>query len=187
MQPDRVSFPYRLMPRALILSLCLVLGACGFQLRGTQELAPELSRLNVSAPIEIRRSLRRSLVNMGVQVAGLGESLPEAYSLRVVNDKADSRTVSFDANVDSAEIEFRREVVFELQSPEGVVVLGPVRIDVERIYVHDRDRLLGETGERDILNQEMEDEASQRIIRQLRRLSSEQIRSRLEAAEQARS
>lgn len=186
MQPASHSLSRRLL-MATVAGVALLLGACGFQLRGSHELAPELGQLNVAAPIEIQRQLRRSLANMGVQVPGLGESLPQAFSLRVENSDVNSRTISFDRNVDAAEIEFRREIVFELLSPEGVVVLGPVRIDVERIYVHDRDRLLGETGEQAVLNREMDDEASQRIIRHLRRLSSEQIRSRIAASEQASS
>ncbi len=186
MQPPSHNRPNRALLVAAA-TACLLLGACGFHLRGSHELAPELGRLNVAAPIDIQRQLRRSLANMGVQVPGMGETIPEAFSLRVENTEVDTRTISFDENVDAAEIEFRREIVFELLSPEGVLVLGPVRIDVERVYVHDRDRLLGETGEKTILDREMDDEASQRIIRHLRRLSSEQIRSRIEASQKASS
>lgn len=187
MQPASSRVSLRPVRPALVACACLVLAACGFQLRGSHELAPELARLNVTAPIEIQRQLRRTLTNMGVEVSALGSSLPEAFSLRVVNEDVNTRTISFDANVDAAEIEFRREIVFELQSPDGVIVLGPERIDLERVYVHDRDRLLGETGERDILDNEMDDEASQRIIRRLRMLSSEEIRGRLAASREASS
>ncbi len=171
----------------VILLLTLLLGACGFQLRGSHELAPELNRLNVAAPITMQRKLNRNLTAMGVQVAPKGTTIPEAFSLRITDTNADQRTISFDRNVSAAEIEYRREFSFELHSPDGTVVLGPVHIDLERVYVHDRDRLLGDADERAVLDRDMNEEAAQRIIHHLRRLSSQQIRDRIAASASANS
>lgn len=174
--PNRMPrFPARLALASLLL---LALGACGFQLRGEHRLAPELARINVAAPIEIERQLRRDLAAMGVEVSPRNQSSPEAFSLRVSTLESNSRTASFDANVDSTEIEVLQKMHVQLVAPGGATVMGQT-ISAERTYVHDRERLLGDEGERDVLRGEMEVEIAQRIIRQLRALSSEQLRSRM--------
>lgn len=173
---------------SILATLVLLMSTgCGYHLRGQHKLAPELQTLAINAPasqIDLSRSLRRQLNISGVTVAETGA---ETFSLNIVSGEEEQRTVSYTGDVKTGEREIVATTEFELRAPDGTAIVGPMKIITERIYIHDRDQLLGEADEQDTLRREMRDDTANRILTILRRVSSEQIKRSLEASQAAAS
>lgn len=178
---------------ARTLVLCLLaatLAGCGFHLRGHYELAPELGVMKVHAPDDystLARNIKRRLLALGVELPEAGTDHAEAFSLSILDEESDTRTISYNDQVEAAEYELVSRIRFEVKSPRGSVVLGPVSVQTERVIIHSRNRLLGEADEEDLLRREMQEETAHRVLGILRRLSSEDIRRAIEEQEAAAS
>ncbi len=184
---------YSLINRIRVLAMCLVITAlagCGFHLRGHYELAPELQVMKVHAPDSystLARNIKRRLIALGVELPEAGTESTNAYSLSILDEESDRRTVSYNDQVEAAEYELVSRIRFEVKSPQGSTVLGPVSVQTERVIIHSRGRLLGEADEEELLRREMQEETAHRVLGILRRLSSEDIRRAIAEQEAAAS
>lgn len=168
---------------ALLSLVLLASTGCGYHLRGYHQLAPELQALAVNAPpseFDLTRSLRKQLGYSGITVPDSGA---DVFSLNILSGEEEQRTVSYTSDVKTGEREIVNTTEFELRAPDGTTIIGPMKIITERIYIHNRDQLLGESDEQDTLRQEMRDDTANRILTILRRVSSEQIKRSLEASQ----
>lgn len=160
----------------------LTMTGCGYHLRGYHQLAPELQTLAVNAPndqFELSRALTKQLNTSGITVP---ESSADVFSLNILSGEETQRTVSYTTDVKTGEREIVNTTEFELRAPDGTAIIGPMKIVTERIYIHNRDQLLGEADEQDTLRREMRNDTANRILTILRRVSSEQIKRSLEAS-----
>ena len=148
----------------LILGLCSLV-ACGFQLRGMQyELEIEevyLSGSNTRS--ELLEEITENFRDRGIAISASNESVP---SLHIVSEDIHRRPIATGADISVSEYELRMEVVFQIMSDEGKVLIPPSTLFLERIYSFDRSSLVGSSEEENIVVQEMRrDLANQLLLR----------------------
>lgn len=156
--------------RTVIILSLLLLGACGFQLRGTGPADLGLSSVAIVASpefAETRTAFAKSVSERDVSVVAdvsAGEFLVEIVAVRNYR-----RPVSTTRNLGAAQYELRQEVDIVISS--GADVLTPLATLVaERIYALDSGNLSGSYEEQRFLQAEMRDELALMMLRRLEAL-----------------
>ncbi|GAB3465609.1 LPS-assembly lipoprotein LptE [Azotobacter salinestris] len=165
-----------------LIALTSLLGACGFQLRGTGETGRlAISELNVSARNaygETQRMLRRQLEASGVKVyAGA------PYELVLAREKEERRTASYTSSARSVEYELTSTLEYELLDARKQL-LGSNELEVQKVYVHDQNNITASTQEAQQLREEMRREMVQQLMLRLQQLTPERISQMEEAAKE---
>lgn len=152
----------------LVIGLAMLLGACGFQLRGTGDDQFALSELDVQARNaygETLKDVRDALRSRNVNVhAGA------PYRLVLVRERTSQRTASYTSAARSAEYEKAITLDYEIRSASGLRLLGN-SLEVQRIYVQDGNNLIGSEQEAAQVHKEMRLDLVQRLVQQLQVLN----------------
>lgn len=150
----------------LILTLCLVvsLAGCGFQMRGSYQLPPQLQQASIAAPqfSEIADQLRERFTLAGV---GLVDAQANVTAIEIVRDSLTRRTLSLSASGQVAEYELIYTVDYLLRAPNKAA--KSLQVEVFRDYQDDPNFALAKTREREVLVAEMREQAAQRVLRQV--------------------
>lgn len=136
----------------MVLGLTLLLSACGFQLRGTGDVEFGLKEVNLQARNsygETVQQLEDLLKSNGVRVTPAAK-----YSLNLANEQTRQRTASYTSSARSAEYELTSTLDYEFRGPQNLLLLED-SIEVQKVYVHDSNNLIGSSQEGDQLRQEM--------------------------------
>ena len=162
----------------LLVMLTTLLGACGFQLRGTGADDFALQELGLSARDaygETVKDVRRMLESSGVRVhAGA------PYQLVLVREQQSQRTASYTSSARSAENELNASLDYEVRS--GELQLLADRLEVQKVYVHDANNLVGSDQEAKQLRGEMRRELVQQLALRLQQLSPARLAKLEESA-----
>lgn len=146
--------------------LISLLSACGFHLRQSYLIAPELQTLYVSSEDpygELTRLVKQNLLNNEVTIVKrLDAKTPE---LRILKDNLDRRTLSVFPNGQVAEYELIYTVRFQLRVPEQEP--QEYSFELYRDYQDDPSIALGKSRELDLLLNEMRYDAADRILRDM--------------------
>ena len=145
------------MRQLLILALLFLTG-CGFHLRGSVELPPDLSEINVvdaGGASLIAPDLRDALRNRGVRVI---EQANMALSVR--NESYSKRVLSVDSSGRATEYGLSYKVRFRLQAADGSVWLADEFITIQRDLRFDASAVLATSSEEALLQEEMRREAT---------------------------
>lgn len=148
--------------RLLILLFVLLIGACGFQPRGTQPSLGALSPLQISGLDRfdpLHPELERALQQAGIELTTDGDG-----NRLLISDRVRSREV-LTTNIRNRAVEYQLEesLRYRLQ-PAGTGQAGEPRlVRVERILYDPGTHLLAKRHEEDTLRAEMR----QQLIRQL--------------------
>lgn len=164
----------------MVVGLALLMSGCGFQLRGTGDADFALSEINLQAR-DIRgqtvQQLRELLQSNDVQVHSGAR-----YSLNLANEQTRQRTASYTSSARSAEYELTSTLDYEFRGPQNTVLLQD-SVEVQRVYVHDSNNLIGSSQEGDQLRQEMRRELIQQLVMRVQRVSQAQLDELQETAE----
>lgn len=159
--------------RSLTIAAALLLGACGFQLRGTGSFAvsPALSPLNVVAgnvDNALVTELRQVLAAQpGLQLSEQGA----AATLNLKQERIDSRVASVrTATAKAAEYQLRYALEFEVLGRDGAVWAPVQTVRFNRDYTFDPNRVIAKEHEQQELLRELRRDAVQHIVRRLSRL-----------------
>ncbi|MCQ4234953.1 LPS assembly lipoprotein LptE [Pseudomonas stutzeri] len=176
----------------VVLGLTLLLSACGFQLRGTGDVEFGLKELDLQARNsygDTVRELETLLERNDVRVH------PGAkYSLNLANEQTRQRTASYTSSARSAEYELTSTLDYQFRGPQDRLLLED-RVEVQKVYVHDSNNLIGSSQEGDQLRQEMRRELLQQLVMRIQRITPDELdrlqqeaetRARAEALEAAR-
>lgn len=158
--------------RQLLIPILLLLTACGFHLRGSVQLPPELSEMAVldAAPAtDIAPELRSGLKGTGVQV--------NALALMVLQIKAEQygkRVLSVDTSGRAQEYGLSYTVRFLLKGigadgEQAAVWLAEESVSLSRDLRFDATAVLGTENEEVQLKAEMRQDAVLQILRRLQR------------------
>lgn len=141
-----------------LLTLCLLLASCGFQLRGTAVSDIDAVRLTATAAT----TDLAVLVREELQIAGinLGADSESAINVQLLDERSQRRSVSTSALADAAQFELRIEL--DVALPSGVLTLL-----VERIYSVDSLNLTGSFEEQNLLLAEMRRDLARQLLRLL--------------------
>lgn len=156
--------------RAIITLSMLLLGACGFQLRGSGPAALSLPPVAVAAPAglaETRDAFVRSLRERDIVVAA--DASASEVLVEILDERNYRRPVSTTRTLDAAEYELRLEVDIAVSS-SGKVLTPLATLASERIYSVDPVNLSGSYEERRMLQAEMRRELARMMLRRVQAL-----------------
>ena len=161
--------PHRFL---LILAAALLLGACGFQLRGTGGgEAFALRELDLRAEDrygDAARQLRTLLESSGVRVH------PGApYQLVLLEEEIGQRTASFTSGARSAEYELTAALDYQIRSRQHPLLEN--RLETQKVVAHDQNNLIGSEQERQLQLEEMRRDLLQQLVRRLQALTPAEL------------
>jgi len=147
-----------------MLASILALSACGFQMRGTADLAFQTLYIQ-GGNLTIKKDLIRSLKVNGVTVVDDPEKA-ELF-LELLSERREQNILSLSGGGVVREFELVYKVNFRLRSPESEV-WGPVQIiEGRRDYSFDDTQLLAKQFEEERLFEDMRTDAIREIMRLL--------------------
>ena len=156
----------------VVMSLAVLLSACGFQLRGTGDADFALEEINLQARDshgQTVKQLEDLLERSDVRVH------PGAtYSLNLANERNTQRTASYTGSARSAEYELTSVLDYEFLGSGNTVLLRD-SIETRRVYVHDSNNVIGSSQEGEQLRQEMRRELIQQLVMRIQRVSPTQL------------
>ena len=156
---------------SVFISFCIVLLAgCGFTLRGSVDLPPELQTLSLANPndnSDIKREVRRALLANRINLVEDAQS--ERYALAVGNEQGSERILSVNSNARAGEYELTMSVTWQLLSQQDVV-FGPEIISLDKVYLADPNNAVAKNEEAELIREEMRRELAIQILRRLQSL-----------------
>lgn len=162
----------------LLVMMATLLGACGFQLRGTGSNDFALKELDLKARNaygDTVKEVRRSLESSGVHVHG-----GAPYQLVLVSEAQKQRTASYTSAARSAEFELTASLAYEIRGDK--LLLLDDEVETRKSYVHDANNLAGTDQEADRVRAEMRRELVQQLVLRLQQLTPEQLAKLQETA-----
>lgn len=153
----------------LIVLLLIELSACGFQLRGSGTLRPEMQQIYIE--LEQLDSSFGQKLNQGLQARGSNiATTPEnATGTLVVTKPVNSRRLlSVNSLAQARDYLLFSSVRISLKDAQGKSVLANQKVDIRRELVADPNNILGSDQEAERLFTEMEDDLIQAILMRLR-------------------
>lgn len=159
--------------RRLMLMLAtstVLLGGCGFHLRGESPLLGTMSRLSVEGlPLSpVRQALIARLEKSGVAID------PEAdITVTLIDEDQEKRVSAYSSRAKSAAFELRRMISFRVTNTHGKdrPIVPETEFSVRRQLLFRQDQVLGKIEEEARLVVEMEQELAERIVRKLETLT----------------
>ncbi|MDF1691252.1 MAG: hypothetical protein P1U47_02680 [Zhongshania sp.] len=147
---------------------CLWLTACGFALRGSTSLAADMQPVYISAERdsqELKQSLKRQFVINDVAVTKRRGEAKLIVVVKLLEEQ--KRSAALDREARDAEYALYESASVELQSPDGKNLKGPHTLQQRRLIVNDPDNPVGEETESTIVRDEMREQLSIRLARQV--------------------
>jgi len=151
----------------LLFTLLLSLTACGFHLRGSVQLPPELAEMalrDASPATDILPELRRALKNENIR---LNETAPLVLQLKA--EQYGKRVLSVDSSGRAQEYGLSYTVRFSMQGNDGAVWLTEQAVTENRDLRFDANAVLGTASEERLLKTEMRRDAVLQILRRLQK------------------
>ena len=151
-----------------VLSLLVMLSACGFQLRGQMDLPDSMKYVYVDgdASTVLMRHLRNSLQNAGAQLV---DNIDAATAVLVIKKEQQQRNViSVSETARVREYESFYSLNFSLREVSGKQILEPQILELRRDYSFTENEVLAKEREQARLVRDMQSEAVQVILRKIR-------------------
>ncbi|MEZ1317369.1 LPS assembly lipoprotein LptE [Pseudomonas fluorescens] len=164
----------------LVMGLAVLLSACGFQLRGTGTTELAIKELDVSARNaygETVRQLRQVLEGSGVKV-----STGAPYKLILTNEQDSQRILSYAGAGRTGEYQVSKVLSYDIRDHANLPLLSD-KLEVQKVFIHDGNNLVGSDQEANDARQEMQRELVQRMILRLQRITPAQLDQLQQTAE----
>ena len=155
--------------RQLVLVTVCLLGACGFQLRGTgSAMLPEGWRdmhLDTNNPnSELSREVQTRFAANGIRWVAAEQA---SYSVVLGPERFHQRNLSLNAEARAAEFELTMQTQFSVRDARGEVVMPLTDASVIKQMENDPRNVVGKAEEIRILKSEMRTELAQQIMRRI--------------------
>jgi LPS-assembly lipoprotein len=142
------------------------LSACGFHLRTSSADVDGAVFLQFQSGTEdFARAVERALD--ASDVARARDVAAADWTLHLQQIREQRRTLTVTENIRAFDLLLSTEVRFRILDGEAEERVPSSRVRAERVYVFDRDNLLGNSEEEAVLRKEMQDELVTRILRVL--------------------
>lgn len=154
----------------LALTLPVMLGACGFQLRGEASatgLPTDWRQLYLATDnpnSEFSRDLQARFSANGVEWV---ERSAAAYILELGPERFSQRNLSLNSEARAAEFELTLQAGFAVRAADGSMAMEPADAIVVKQMENDPRNVVGKAEEIRILQREMRGELSQQILRRI--------------------
>ena len=164
------------MRRRLLLSLspALALGACGFRLRGTPDLAFQTLYVSVAENSSLGNELKRNLSSLGaVQLITDVAQKPKAQAiLDVLSETREKNVVGVNASGQVREFQLRVRVNFRLSTPQGAELIPATELLQQRDISFNESAVLAKEAEEALLYRDMQTDIVQQLMRRLAAVKS---------------
>lgn len=159
--------------RVCLLTIVLTLVGCGFKLRGDYGLPAGIGQLQLLAAQKntpLHRILGKQLQGLNIEVWDHTASVSQIDEqvdaiVYLTSDKLERRLLSLFSTGQVAEYELVYTINYQIQFPKQDAL--EIEFDVTREYQDDPDAVLAKSRELDLIQNEMREEAANRIIRQI--------------------
>lgn len=164
--------------RAAALLFVTIIAGCGFQMRGSESgNKPEhLKSIYVTGPGQysnFTRDLKVKLISQGISVVDNAQAANLTLNLIDTNDERRTLTITRSDRTD--EYQLISTAKFKVTTPAGSEVISEKSIIAERVYLYNRDKIIGTEYERDMLIKEMHQDIIGQIITRLYAITQEDI------------
>jgi LPS-assembly lipoprotein len=150
--------------RILFLTLLLALTACGFELRGTADLAFKNLYMQ-GANLSINKNLVKALKVNGVTV--VEDAKQAELFLDLLSEQREQNILSLSGGGTVREFELVYRVQFRLRSPSSETWGAVQTVEIRRDYSYDDTQLLAKQSEEEALLENMRNAAVRQIMRLL--------------------
>jgi len=154
----------RLFRIPLLLALVLLLGACGFHLRGNANLPAGMQQVHLDAKGDsyFKRQLTRALEVSGATV--VDESGPGIAELRVPQARFSRESLTAGGYLRITEASVRYKVRFDVRDGDGAVLVPEQSIEMSREYSYDASNSVGNSAQVEALQHGLNDDMVQAIM-----------------------
>ena len=147
----------------------LSLAGCGFQLRGTPELAFASLFVNVSENSSLGNELKRNLASLGtVKIINPPAPQTDAQAvLDVLSDLREKTVVGVNATGQVREFQLRVRIRFRLRTPQGKDLIPDTELLQQRDISFNESAVLAKEAEESLLYRDMQSDLVQQLMRRL--------------------
>ena len=156
----------------LVMGLAVLLSACGFQLRGTGTNELSIKELDLSARNaygETVTQLRQVLESSGVKVYS-----GAPYKLFLADEQESQRILSYAGAGRTGEYQVTKVLSYDIRDHGNLPLLSD-KLEVQKVFIHDGNNLVGSDQEANDARQEMRRELVQRMMLRLQQLTPAQL------------
>jgi LPS-assembly lipoprotein len=149
----------------MVVALALLLGSCGFHLRGDTSFAFSSIYVNVPSSPPMSAELTRSLSSSNAKVTDTAANAQVVLEVPVVVDDKDVLSLSSGGAV--REYQLVKRVAFRLHDKDGLDWMPAGEIVVRRSYTFNETQVLARDLQEQRLLREMQTDAVQQLMRRL--------------------
>lgn len=150
-----------------VLTISLLLAACGFQLRTQPNIPPEMARTYIAADDSYTlfyRKFRDELAKAGVEVVSSPDEATAVFS--ILTDITDQRVLSVSARNVPREYEVYYTINYSVENGNQTI-MEPQSLTLARDYTYDETLVLGKAKEEELLRRAIADDLVRIILKQL--------------------
>ena len=143
----------------------ILLGGCGFQLRGSKNIASNIEALTVTSGQQYGKLARALEAEMRAQhISDTGE---HAWNLVILDQRIKQNVLAYNDSANAALIEIELVVQFTVTNEKGETVIAPNSERVVRPYEPDNNRALATDRETKLMLNETYDEMAAALLRRI--------------------
>jgi len=164
----------------LVMGLAVLLSACGFQLRGTGTTELAIRELDLSARNaygETVTQLRQALQSSGVKVYS-----GAPYKLVLTDEQESQRILSYAGAGGTGEYQVNTVLNYDIRGAHDLPLMSD-KLEVQKIYLHDGNNLMGSDQEANTARVETRRELVQRMMLRLAQLTPTQLEQMQQTAD----
>lgn len=140
----------------LLLTLTLLLGGCGFHLRGYAPIPEPYQRIAIESKTPFGRYeqlLKRSLHDSGAHV--LESNANYDLKLKIIDNKLQRTILAVGSDARVQEFRLTQTLLFQILDAQEQPLSDPIRLTETETYVFERDLLLGKEEEEALIREEI--------------------------------
>ncbi|MGE8154961.1 LPS assembly lipoprotein LptE [Pseudomonas vancouverensis] len=164
----------------LVMGLAVLLSACGFQLRGTGTTELAIKELDLSA----RNAYGETVTQMRQVLEGSGVKVYSGapYKLVLTDEQESQRILSYAGAGRTGEYQVTTVLNYDIRG-RGDLPLMSDKLEVQKIFIHDGNNLVGSDQEAATARVETRRELIQRMVLRLQQLTPAQLDQLQQTAE----
>lgn len=152
----------------IVLLLSLLLGACGFHMRGQNNFALPFQKLYVQSANEFAPFINELKIAIGASDVQITESPDQAQlTLQIVSEVTDKQILSLSAAGRVLEYRLQYRISLRAYDQKQQEWLAPQEITLRRDYSYDDTQVIAKQQEEALLYKNMRGDAVQQVLRRL--------------------
>lgn len=156
-----------LTKKAVILSLALLLSACGYHLRGAIQLPENMKNIYVegsSVPLleQFKQAMKASSSKLSSSRTGAG------IVIKIVHEESSRRSLSLSSSGKSNEYELLYRLDYEFANAKDAPLMEKQTVEIRREYYNDQTAMIAKENEENVIRGEMYQQAVQTILSRAR-------------------